>query len=193
MTKRGYHIVLHGAESTGKSTLAAALALHYDTVAVPEYGRIYCEEHGTDLKPADLDAIFAGQRTMTQRMAPASLWLRFSDTDALMTQAWSVMLFGSRRPAIDAWNDVGDLYLVPALDLPWEDDGTRLFGTATQRFRFMEAAMFELERRGLPHVVIKGAGADRLDAAIEAIDDFLAAAVRREQGEAVPGAGDPQP
>ena len=180
MTKRGFHIVLHGAESTGKSTLAAALARHYDTVAVPEYGRLYCEEHGTDLKPADLDAIFAGQRTMTQRMAPASLWLRFSDTDPLMTQAWSVMLFGARRPAIDAWDDVGDLYLVPALDLPWEDDGTRLFGDAAQRLRFMEAAMFELERRGLPYVVIGGTGPARAEAAIDVIDDFLAASARRD-------------
>ena len=36
-------IVLFGPESTGKSTLAEQLAVHYDTVYVPEYSRIYAE------------------------------------------------------------------------------------------------------------------------------------------------------
>jgi HTH-type transcriptional repressor of NAD biosynthesis genes len=33
-----------GAESTGTTTLARALAEHYRTVCVPEYGREYCEK-----------------------------------------------------------------------------------------------------------------------------------------------------
>src|SRR5581483_9617149 len=36
-------ICLIGAESTGKTTLARALAEHYQTVWVPEYGREYSE------------------------------------------------------------------------------------------------------------------------------------------------------
>jgi len=37
-------VCLVGAESTGKTTLAAALAAHYQTNWVAEYGREYCEE-----------------------------------------------------------------------------------------------------------------------------------------------------
>ncbi len=36
-------VCLLGAESTGKSTLAEALAAAYETLWVPEYGRVYTE------------------------------------------------------------------------------------------------------------------------------------------------------
>jgi len=39
-------ICLLGAESTGKTTLAAALAVAYETVWNPEYGRVYTEVGG---------------------------------------------------------------------------------------------------------------------------------------------------
>ncbi|HKY04356.1 MAG TPA: ATP-binding protein, partial [Blastocatellia bacterium] len=40
-------VCLVGAESTGKTTIARALAEYYKTVWVPEYGREYSEEHLT--------------------------------------------------------------------------------------------------------------------------------------------------
>lgn len=43
-------VVVLGAESTGTTTLANALAAHYGTVAVPEYGRSYSAEAGTPEK-----------------------------------------------------------------------------------------------------------------------------------------------
>ena len=63
-------VALHGPESTGKSTLAAALARRFGTVWVPEYGRTYCEEHGTDLTMADMIAIAEGHRAVTRAMIP---------------------------------------------------------------------------------------------------------------------------
>ena len=51
------HICLHGAESTGKSTLAPRLAFRLGALVVTEYGRTYCEANGTDL---DTDAEFLG-------------------------------------------------------------------------------------------------------------------------------------
>ena len=64
-----------------------------------------------------------------------------------MTQAWAVMLLGRRLPEIDLWDEPADLYLVPAMDLPWEEDGTRLFGSDLARRQFMDVAIGELERR----------------------------------------------
>ena len=66
-----------------------------------------------------------------------------------MTQAWAIMLLGRRLPEIDLWNDVADLYLVPAMDVPWQEDGTRLFGSVLARAQFMEVAIGELDRRRL--------------------------------------------
>ncbi|HMO77083.1 MAG TPA: ATP-binding protein, partial [Sphingopyxis sp.] len=138
------HICLHGAESTGKTTLASRLAARLGAAVVPEYGRSWCEANGTDLDAGDLLAIFEGHVAATKAaMAQAPAWL-VSDTDPLMTQAWAVMLLGERLAEIDAWEDVADLYLVPALDLPWRDDGTRLFGSDLARRQFMDLAIGEL-------------------------------------------------
>jgi nicotinamide riboside kinase len=43
-------VAILGAESTGKSTLAEALAMYYDTVWVPEYLREFVEVQGRVLR-----------------------------------------------------------------------------------------------------------------------------------------------
>lgn len=164
------HICLHGAESTGKSTLAARLALRLGALVVPEYGRTYCEANGTDLDEIDLLAIFDGHVAATDALlAQNPDWL-ISDTDPLMTQAWAIMLLGRRLPEIDLWDAVADLYLVPAMDLPWQEDGTRLFGSDLARRQFMDVALAELERRKLKWAWVEGEGDARLESALAAIE-----------------------
>jgi nicotinamide riboside kinase len=87
-----------------------------------------------------------------------------------MTQAWAVMLLGRRLPEIDAWDEVADLYLVPAMDLSWEEDGTRLFGSDLARRQFMDVAIGELERRRLPWAWVEGEGDARLASALAAVE-----------------------
>ena len=165
-----HHICLHGAESTGKSTLAPRLALQLGGLVVPEYGRTYAEANGTELDEVDLLAIFDGHLAATREaLAQQPAWL-ISDTDPLMTQAWAIMLLGRRLPEIDLWDDVADLYLVPAMDLPWEEDGTRLFGSELARMQFMDVALAELERRQLRWAWVEGEGDARLASALAAIE-----------------------
>src|SRR3546814_2858799 len=80
-----------------------------------------------------------------------------------MTQAWAIMLLGRRLPEIDHWDAVADLYLVPAMDLPWQEDGTCLFGSELARAQFMEVAVGELDRRRLPWVWVEGEGEARAE------------------------------
>ena len=163
------HVCLHGAESTGKSTLAPRLAKRLGALVVPEYGRAYCEEHGTNLDADDLIAIFRGHVAATgAALAKRPAWL-VSDTDPLMTQAWAIMLLGRRLPEIDAWGAVADLYLVPAMDLPWQEDGTRLFGSDLARRQFMNVALDELGRRKLRWAWVAGEGPARTENAMAAI------------------------
>ncbi|MES2270460.1 MAG: ATP-binding protein [Pseudomonadota bacterium] len=163
------NIVLHGPESTGKSTLAARLAAHFGTVWVPEYGRTYCETHGTDLTPDDLVAIMEGHVAQREAMALTARGILFQDTDPLMTAAWSMMLFGERNRTLDAFRDTGDLYLLMDVDLPWVGDEVRMFPDRADQLRFFDLCRAELVRRGVRWVQIGGDGDQRFDAAIAAI------------------------
>lgn len=171
--KRIANVVLHGPESTGKSTLAARLAAHYGTELVPEYGRLYCEVHGSETDADDLVAIMHGHVALTEaareQAAVRGARLIISDTDPLMTAAWAVMGLGRRLAALDAFTDVGDLYLLMADDIPWVVDGIRLHSAAEDRTRFMALSRAELERRSVPWALVSGDAEQRFAAAVAAI------------------------
>ena len=163
-------ICLHGPESVGKSTLAKALAATFDTLWAPEYGRTWCDQFGIDLSAADLVTI-----AQTQEALAASLKRRCNrrlmlDTDPLMTAVWSDMLLGRRDPWFDDWRETADLYLLLDTDLPWADDGTRVFGGADDRARFLAGCRDELTRRGVRWASVTGSGDARIASALAAID-----------------------
>ena len=161
-------ICLHGAESTGKTTLAAALAKETGALTVGEYGRSHCEAHKAPLTLDDLLLIGRAQQAM---IAAASQWagpLLIADTDALMTAAWCEMLLGQRPEELMA-QPKADLYLLLEPDLPWVDDGTRFFSDAAERHRFARIVEQVLEDAGVPMVRIGGQGPERLAAARAAL------------------------
>ena len=162
-------IVLHGAESVGKSTLAMRLAAHFGAPLVPEYGREYCATHGTDLDEAGLTAIMHGHIAATADALCGNPPLLIADTDPLMTAAWAMLLLGRRSAALDAFANPGDLYLVPAPDVPWVDDGLRMHAAPALRHRLHDLAMAELHRRNVPYQMLAGDFATRESAAIAAI------------------------
>ncbi len=162
-------ICLHGPESTGKSTLAARLAAHFDTRHVPEFGRTWCEWRGNDLAMADLLSIATTQDAMARAaLRQCNRWL-ILDTDPLMTAIWADMLFGRRDPWFAEWQDTADFYLLLDIDLPWVQDGTRFFGTEAERRRFFDLCQAELERRGVRWARVSGEGEARFENALAAI------------------------
>ena len=162
-------ICLHGPESTGKSTLAPALAAHFDTLWLPEYGRTYCETFGLALTMADLLAIGRTHAAMTRAAKRQCNRRLILDTDPLMTAAWADMLFERSDTWFDRFSETADLYLLLDIDMPWVDDGTRFFGDEGRRRRFFECSKQQLEKRGLPYVLIGGPAEERLARSIEAI------------------------
>ncbi|WP_425229878.1 AAA family ATPase [Sphingomonas sp.] len=163
-------ICLHGPESTGKSTMAPRLARHFDTTCIAEFGRTYCEAFGTDLTMADLIMIAHAHDAKTQAAVAQGRLPVILDTDPLMTAVWADMLFGKRDPWFDRWTNYADLYLLFDIDLPWEDDGTRMFGSDADRERFFDAAKRELDRRGVPWKLVGGEGSRRFLNALAAIE-----------------------
>src|SRR3546814_15857929 len=85
------HICLHGAESTGKSTLAPRPAARLGGVVVPEYGRAYAEANGTEFGEVDMLAIFDGHVAATRDAQAQNPAWPMSDPDPLMTQTWTLM------------------------------------------------------------------------------------------------------
>jgi NadR type nicotinamide-nucleotide adenylyltransferase len=153
-------LCFHGAESTGKSVLAAKLAGELDLPWVPEYGRDYAETRGTDFTIADLLAIAAGQDAAMREAAAVNPPLLLLDTDPLMTAAWAAMLFGEVPDELLAYPH-SEHYLLFEPDVPWQADGTRFFGTCEARARFAGLAEEMLVRAAVPFTRIAGSWEQR--------------------------------
>ncbi|GLZ79274.1 transcriptional regulator NadR [Actinorhabdospora filicis] len=190
-------VVVVGAESTGTTTMARALARHYrrrggawaSTRWVPEYGRAYSEEKLTALRAADpaatwADAEFttgefpliaARQNADEDRAARLGSPVLFCDTDSFATSVWHERYVGGPHPGVLKIAEEAEHHLwllTDHVDVPFEDDGLRdgehLRPWMTGRFRE------ELERTGRPHILLTGSHRRRLAAAVRAVDALLA-------------------
>jgi NadR type nicotinamide-nucleotide adenylyltransferase len=162
-------VCLTGAESTGKTMLAPRLAVRFGGVVVAEYGRTYAERHGTEFAPEDLRLIAEGHLAARHAAEAACPPLIVEDTDIVVTCAWAEMLFDAPDPILETVPATADLYLLFSPDVPWIDDGTRLFGSADRRARFHALIVAALNRRGIEPVAIGGTWEQRYDAASAAI------------------------
>jgi NadR type nicotinamide-nucleotide adenylyltransferase len=164
-------ICLHGPESTGKSELAEALSVHFSCEIVPEYGRSYCEVHGTDIDMAALVHIGQVQDALNwEAAARAKDKTVVFDTDSLVTSVWAEMMFGKRDPWFDTAEPTGEFYLLMDIDLPFIDDGLRVYAEAQERAHFFALSQAVLERRGVRWALISGDGDARLAAALAEIE-----------------------
>jgi NadR type nicotinamide-nucleotide adenylyltransferase len=167
-------ICLHGPESTGKSTLGTRLAAHLGCEVVPEYGRAYCEANSTDIDMPALVHIAQTQDAMNRAAAARDGDVVLFDTDPLITAVWAEMMFGQaatyrRDPWFDAFTSYADLYLLLDIDLPFVDDGLRVYAQPEQRQHFFDLCQAELDNRGVRYALIRGQGDARFAAALAAI------------------------
>lgn len=171
-------ICLHGPESTGKSTLGTRLAAELGCEVVPEYGRAYCEAHGTDIGRQELIHIAQTQDAMNRAAAARAGELGAGfvlfDTDPLITAVWADMMFGAtpgylRDGYFDSFRGFSDLYLLLDIDLPFVDDGLRVYAQPAERRQFFDLCTLELDRNDVHYVRIQGLGEARFAAAKAAI------------------------
>jgi len=166
-------VCLHGPESTGKSTLARELAAHFASVAVPEFGRLYCEIFGNDCDVEDLRTIRRGHDLLAaagRRKARAILIL---DTDAVMTAIWADILIGTRPTDLDRIDDPADLYLLCDIDVPFAADNIRYFPDPAMRGKMFTQCRTELEKRKLAFAVIRGSREQRFAEAVKAVAEHF--------------------
>ncbi|MFE0091540.1 AAA family ATPase [Streptomyces sp. NPDC058991] len=190
-------VVVLGAESTGTTTLAEALAAHYRarggvwsrTAAVPEYGREFSERKLAALRAErpgvtwsdvrfegdDFPLIARRQTELENAAARIGSPVLICDTDAFATTVWHERYLGGRHAEVAriAATGQGDLWLLTDHEgVPFEDDGLR----DGEHLRPWMTARFaeELSRTGRRFVTVTGPHQQRLATAVAAVDELLA-------------------
>ncbi len=166
-------IAIVGPESTGKSTMSAYLANHYQTVWVPEFARDYCAKLTSQPTWQDEINMFYGQLALEKELALQANEILICDTTFITVKIWSDYTFGqSPQEVLDLLpKHTYDLYLLLNIDLPWEEDPLRDF--PHMREHFMEVWYKELNALQANYVLISGTGPDRYESAVKAIDEYL--------------------
>jgi NadR type nicotinamide-nucleotide adenylyltransferase len=179
-------IVILGPESTGKSTLCAQLAEHYNTVWVKEYAREYLRTNGVLYTFDNLLEIAKGQLAweeqtisgfvsstyLSEPVADNKANFVFIDTDMHVLKVWSEFVFDN----CDHWilNQIAeskyDLYLLCDIDLPWIKDELREYPDLAIRKKLYHHYKDIMVNQHVPWVNINGNYEERLQKAITAID-----------------------
>jgi NadR type nicotinamide-nucleotide adenylyltransferase len=167
-------IVITGAESTGKSTLAQALSGYYGEPWTEEFVRHYVDQLRGDLKKHDLEPIAEGQLALEDAALDNAQRLVLHDTNILSSIIYANYYFDT---VIDWVNDAFlerdySLYLLCMPDIPWEaDDGQRESPEA--RDKLHELFKDSLAILKIPYIEIHGTEEERMMQAVHAIDAIL--------------------
>jgi HTH-type transcriptional regulator, transcriptional repressor of NAD biosynthesis genes len=172
-------VVITGAESTGKTTLAQTLAMRFKTEWVPEYGRAFSEEMlardgAYHFESADFEHIARTQCDRENNAARRCNKVLICDTDAFATSLWHRRYMNSPSPAVEkiaADHPRPALCLLSKCDTPFVQDGTR----DGEHIREWMHAEFERElaAHDRPFVLLEGSYAERTARAIAAVEALL--------------------
>ena len=167
-------ICLMGAECTGKTTLAEAMALQMDGLWVPEYLRSFTDQHGrTPERTEQLQILQEQVRQETQALATARRQqkaLVFCDAAPLLTAVYSDCVFGdaSLYPQAHGLHARYLLTLLLEPDIPWVADGLQRDGPQA-RIAVQTRIEQALAEWAWPHVRIAGTAEQRLEQACDAV------------------------
>lgn len=150
-------IAILGAESSGKSTLAAALASHYQTVWVPEFLREFVDVNGRVPEESDQFPIARTQMERENEAAARASQFLFCDTTPMMTALYSRWYWGrvdAQLALLERRHEYA-FTLVTAPDSPWEADGLQRESEAVRQ-TIHEQVLQMLDERAIAYLVVTG-------------------------------------
>ena len=165
--------VFLGAMSTGKSTIAEALAKRYNTTFASEYGRDYWAEHqvGRRLSLDAFSEIAAGHLEREEAAFIDADRYCFIDTNAITTYMFALDYHGAapeflvRLATSNALRY--DLFFLCEDDIPYDDTWDR--SGDQKRHIFHKQIVADLEVRRIPYISLKG----DLETRIKHVDEVL--------------------
>lgn len=162
------NIAIVGGVSSGKTTLARALANRYDTEWMPEHGREYWEQH------ADENGVLSGYhlhrlakqhlQQEDEKLTEANEYL-FTDTTPLTTMAWSKYYHGSVVPLLreiveEQESKRYDLHVLCDPHIPFEEDPGRDGRQNRKRLHRMHRAL--MDEYNIDYITVGGSVQQRV-------------------------------
>lgn len=163
-------VAIVGPECTGKTSLAEALAGHYQTEWVREYARGYLDKLAVPYVQEDLLRIAQGQMRIEDEFVRDAKRVLVCDTNLVVIKIWSEFKFNTVNPWImdELAKRKYDLHLLTHIDVPWIADPQREHPNHRQELFALYKQ--ELQSMHVPFVEISGNETVRLLSAITAID-----------------------
>ena len=167
-------ITVVGGESTGKSTLAAALGDLLPAAVVTEFLRDWVVTRGRVPLPAEQAAVMAGHRaaevSALQRADRTGQPWVVSDSGPLMTAVYSLQYYDDAAllPQALEWTTQSDTVVWCQDDFPWQPDPQRDGAHARAVSQQILAAIFA-EHPELPVLVVAGTFAERIAVVLSAV------------------------
>jgi NadR type nicotinamide-nucleotide adenylyltransferase len=168
-------VVLLGAESTGKSSLAEALARRLSTVLVPEHGREFWIDHHDSrglLSAQQLVTLAGIHHAAAESATLEARTVLVMDTDARTTAQYARWYHGAvpaelERHAAEAASEAA-LTVLCGDDIPYVDDGTR--AGENRRRQAQREIKDGLERSGVIWMEATGSIANRVEQVVSALE-----------------------
>jgi len=170
-------VCILGAESTGTTTLAKALADRLGTLWVEEYGREYSarklEKNDPDWRTEEFVHIAEQQTRLEDAAARRANRILVCDTNAFATTLWHRRYVGGDNQQVQELARKGkcDLYLLTGDEIPFVQDGLRDGEHIRQEMhRWFEEA---LAARSVPWKLLRGPHESRLRDALRFVNDLF--------------------
>lgn len=164
-------IAFTGPESSGKTSVSQAVAKHFDTLWFPEYAREYLMEREGKYQVEDITKIALKQDKLRKEQEERGL--KIYDTENIVLYIWTLYKYNTCSQEIEdlTYNQQFSHYFLCSPDgIPWEDDPLREH--PNQREELFQLYENELINRRLDYTVLSGSFEERVEKAIEIIEEI---------------------